>query len=302
MRQFLRPEELWPQGWSTAVRRPGQSAWPPAWEYHSTGPATWDRVGAVEKYPDAASAGELIRNIGTAHGEYLQDRLERQRRGVPDGAPDGNRRHWGNTVWRFNDPWPMIYSSVVDYYLEPKIAYYFVRRAYEPVLVSFERTPDWIAVWVTNDSPEPVSGKLEVQHLRFDGRQMGALSADVRLAPAESKRVLNLTGLGILSLREEFLRACFNGRDAHLLLIAERYLRLPKPNLKARRTGDSIEVSTDVFARQVTLEMEGGVGAAFDDNYFDLLPGASRTVKIRNAGGASRVIVRAVNAEPIALQ
>ena len=122
MRQFLRPEELWPPGWSTAVRKPGQSAWPLAWEYHSTGPATWDRVGAVEKYPGAASAGELIRNIGTAHGEYLQDRLERQRRGVPDGAPDGNRRHWGNTVWRFNAPWPMICSSVADYYLEPKIA------------------------------------------------------------------------------------------------------------------------------------------------------------------------------------
>lgn len=302
MRRFLTPDELWPPGWSTAVRRPGQSAWPPAWEYHSTGPATWDRVGAIEKYVDAASAGELIRNIGTAHGDYLQERVERQRRGVPDGAPAGSRRNWGNTVWRLNDPWPMIYSSVIDYYLEPKIAYYSLRRAYDPVLVSFERTPDWIAVWVTNDSIEALSGKLTVRHLRFNGQQRGVMSAEVKLAPGESRRVLNLTDLGILSLREEFLYATFNGREAHLLLIAERYLRLPKPNLKTRRVGDGIEIATDVFARQVTLEMDGGLGAAFDDNYFDLLPGGGRTVKILNAGGGREVIVRALNVDPMRVE
>jgi beta-galactosidase/beta-glucuronidase len=79
-----------------------------------------------------------------AHGEYLRDRVERERRGMPDGAPDGNRRCWGNIAWRLNDSWPMIYSSVIDYYLEPKIAYYFLRRAYKPMLVSFEKTQDQI--------------------------------------------------------------------------------------------------------------------------------------------------------------
>jgi beta-mannosidase len=114
-------------------------AWPPAWTYHSTGITTWDRIGAIQEYCDPASAEELIRVIGMAHGEYLRDRVERERRSMPDGAPDGNRRCWGNIVWRLNDSWPMIYSSVIDYYLEPKIAYYFLRRAYEPVLVACQR-------------------------------------------------------------------------------------------------------------------------------------------------------------------
>jgi beta-mannosidase len=118
MRRFLIEEEIWPKGFDPAVRRPGQPAWPPAWTYHSTGTSTWERVGAVQEFCDPASAEELIRVIGTAHGEYLRERIERERR----GAPDGNRRCWGNIVWRLNDSWPMIYSSVIDYYLEPKIA------------------------------------------------------------------------------------------------------------------------------------------------------------------------------------
>ena len=108
-----------------------------------------------------------MRVLGTAHGEYLRERVERERRGVPDGASDGNRRCWGNMVWRLNDSWPIIYWSVVDYYLEPKIPFYFLRRAYEPVLVCFEPTPDRIAVWVVNDSAGEVEGKLKVSRRRL---------------------------------------------------------------------------------------------------------------------------------------
>lgn len=127
IRRFLTEEELWPRGFSPAVRKPGQPAWPPAWTCHSTGIATSDRVGAIKEYCDPGSAEDLIRVIGTAHGEYLRDRVERERRGAPDGLPDGTRRCWGNIVWRLNDSWPMIHSSVIDYYLGPKIAYYHRR-------------------------------------------------------------------------------------------------------------------------------------------------------------------------------
>ena len=209
MRRFLSEEELWPKGFDPAIRKPGQPAWPPAWSYHSTGIATWDRIGEIEDFCDARSAEELIRVIGTAHGEYLRDRIERERRGVPDGAPDGNRRCWGNIVWRLNDSWPMIYSSVIDYYLEPKIAYYFLRRAYEPVLVSFERTEDRICAWVVNDSPDPVAERLVVDRLGFDGKSRGRLEVTAEVPAGQSKRCLDLAELGEISLRSEFLRATF---------------------------------------------------------------------------------------------
>jgi len=306
LRRFLSSEELWPEGFDPGIRKPGQPAWPPAWSYHSTGMATWDRVGPVHEYCDPATAGELIRVIGTAHGEYLRDRVERERRGVPDGdAVNGtgaaNRRCWGNLVWRLNDSWPMIYGSVVDYYLEPKIAYYFLRRAYEPVLVSFEKTPDRINVWVINDSPQPVSGTLVVQRLDFNGKVLGKLQVDVAVKSGEARRCLNATPLGEISLRSEFLHAALAGRESICLLIGERYLHLPTARLAARLADGRIEIETDQFAREVALEFEAVTGAVFEDNFFDLAPGRKRTIAVRKAAGGTALTVRALNAEPIRL-
>jgi beta-mannosidase len=306
MKRFLSEEELWPKGFDPAIRKPGQPAWPPAWSYHSTGIGTWDRVGAVHEYCDPATAGELIRVIGAAHGEYLRDRLERERRGIPDGGPADvlqavNRRCWGNLVWRLNDSWPMIYGSMVDYYLEPKIAHYFLRRAYEPVLVSFEKTPDRINVWVVNDSPETVAGTLVVQRMDFAGKALGSVRAEVSVKPGEARRGLNTTALGEISLRGQFLHAAFAGHEATHLLTAERYLHLPQAHLTARVVKGHIEIATNAFARQVTLEFDDVTGAVFADNFFDLIPGGKRTIAILKAACGSMLTIRALNADPVRL-
>ncbi len=297
MKRFLSAEELWPNGFNPAIRKPGQPAWPPAWAYHSTGLATWDRVGAIQEFCDPASPTELIRVIGAAHGEYLRERVERERRGVPNGAPDGNRRCWGNIVWRLNDSWPMIYSSVIDYYLEPKIAYYFLRRAYDPILVCFERAPDKIHVWVVNDSMQSISGNLKVQRLGFDGKSHGQLLTEVSVKPGEARRCLDTTALGEISLRSEFLQANLAGHTASYLLIGERYLHLPQAHLKVRQANQKLEITTDVFARQVELQGDGP--ADFEDNYFDLAPGEWRSIPISNATQGGQLAIRALNADPV---
>jgi beta-mannosidase len=301
MKQFLSNEELWPEGYSPAIRTPGRAAWPPMWQYRSVG-GSWDKVGRVGDYCDPVNAAELIRVLGMAHGEYLRVRVERERRGAPDGEPDGNRRCWGNMIWRLNDSWPIIYWSAIDYYLEPKISYYFVRRAYDPVLISFERTQDRIAVWVVNDSPEPVSGTLKVRHLQFNGDSRGQLETFVTVAPGEAKRCLVTTDLGAIYLRKEFLHATLGERDATYLLIGERYLHLPKATLMACVVDNRIEISTNVFARTVTLEMKGVTGAVFEDNFFDLVPGQKRTISVMNPAGGKTVTVAGLNAEPVRVE
>jgi len=62
-----------------------------------------------------------------------------------------------------------------------------------------------------------------------------------------------------------------------------------------------MEIGTDAFARQVTLEFTGVTGAVFEDNFFDLIPGQKRTIAVRNAAGGSALTVRALNSEPIRL-
>ncbi|MHC4591158.1 MAG: beta-mannosidase [Planctomycetota bacterium] len=301
MKRFLSEEEIWPPGYEAAVRKPGEPAWPPMWQYRSDD-GSWDKVGRVEEFCDPASPADLIRVLGTAHGEYLQRRIERLRRGVPDGAPDGPRRSWGNVIWRLNDPWPIIYMALVDYYLEPKIAYYYARRAYAPVLVCFEHTEDELNVWVVNDSPAPVEGTLSVRRVRFDGEERGRLDTDVSVEPGESRRCLDTVDLGAIQKLHEFLLADFAGIQATHLLKGERYLHLPPARLSALAKDGGVQIAADAFARQVTLEMEGVTGAVFDDNIFDMVPGQTRDIGVLDAAGGKRVTVRALNAEPVTVE
>jgi beta-mannosidase len=65
----------------------------------------------------------------------------------------------GVAVWQFNDCWPAISSSVIDYYGTPKRAYEELKRLYSPVLASFDyplqprRAGDTVhgELWLVND-------------------------------------------------------------------------------------------------------------------------------------------------------
>ena len=76
-------------------------------------------------------------------------------------------------------------------------------------------------------------------------------------------------------------------------------LNRAKPKLTVNRTADGIQISTDNFAKQVTLEMPGVTGAIIADNYFDLPPGQTRTIPVIDPAGGARVRVSAVLAETV---
>ena len=298
MRRFLSEADLWPEGHDAAIRSPGRPAWPPMWQYRSVD-GSWDKVGRLQEYCEPTTAEDLVRVLGCAHGEYLRRRVERQRRGGPNSGTGLARRCWGNMVWRLNDPWPIIYWSVIDYYLEPKIAYYYLRRAYDPVLVCFEQLADQVFVWVVNDSPHAVAGNLAVSRRTFSGECRGRLSAEIEVAAGQSRRCLDLDALGPIPLRTEFLEAAFAGHRSLQLLHPVRYLHLPEATLAVRASGEAVEISADGFALQVELQMDDVLGAVFEDNWFDLPPGETRRVPIiRRAGGAG-VTVRAWNASAV---
>ena len=258
---------------------------------------SWEKVGDLGEYCDPKTPEELVRALGTAHGEYLRRQIERHRRGVPDGEPGGRRRCWGHMVWRLNDAWPIVYYSVVDYYLEPKIPYYFLRRAFAPVLVCFERAPDGLAVWVVNDSAQRVSGELVVRRISLDGLVRSELGVDVALDAGESRRCLDTVGLGRLAVRRELLHASFLGEDATYLPMGERHLYLPRAWLEVRATVEGIELATDSFARQVVLEATSCTGILFGDNHFDMAPGSRRVISV--PAGVTELQVRAYNADEV---
>jgi beta-mannosidase len=295
MKLFMPEEELWPKDFTFKIDRPGKVAWPDGWQKHTTADG-WQKTGSIQDYIDIQNCEEACRIFGTAHGVYLEDRYERQRRGVPDGQPDGNRRSWGAMAWRLNDTWPMIYMSVVDYYLEPKIPYYFLKRACDPVLVSFEQTTERISTWVTNDSAQSIQDSLIVELWTFDGIMKSRKVWNVNIQPGQSRRVADLTSFYDIGKRKEFFVARLGNRAVTHLLYPEKYLMLPETEINAIKTDRGITLTSAKFVKGVELYLEGTSGAVFSDNYFNLIPGEAKTIKILFKPEGSKILkIKGVN-------
>ncbi len=94
---------------------------------------------------DFAAATQRAQAIG------LQIAIEHVRRRKPQTT--------GVAVWQFNDPWPAISWSIVDYYGTPKHAYHELKKLYSPVFASFNyeliprRAGDTVRgdLWIIND-------------------------------------------------------------------------------------------------------------------------------------------------------
>ena len=135
--RFMKPEDLWPEGYSTLYVHGNTHPFPETWTPY-TAAESWKKTGPVERFYDATDLDGLVYRLGMAEGLYYQDTGERQRRGRPADEPGDRRCCGGYIVWKCNDSWPSVYSAKVDYFLEPYHAYYALRRACAPVLLSFE--------------------------------------------------------------------------------------------------------------------------------------------------------------------
>ena len=65
--------------------------------------------------------------------------------------------------WNVMDGWPQLSDSVVDYYFNKKLAYYYIRRVQQPVCVMVDEPKDWhCRVVVGDDSRVDASGHYRV--------------------------------------------------------------------------------------------------------------------------------------------
>lgn len=282
---------------------------PPAWQrLGKDGNITNRRAGPLGDFYETGDTPDgLIYRIGSAHSSFLRREIERLRRGRPPHQPCGPRRVRGHFWWRLNGTWPLIDSELIDYLLEPKMAYYAARRAQHPVLISFTME-DRIQVWVTNDSGYPIEAVLRVELLPMEGGPaVHKQEHRCSLAPDDSTVVATLDRAGMFR-RELILAACLVD-DAGTVLARvcdfaeiERNLVFPDPVLVLRKASpDTVVVTTDVFARCVELLGRAPDGDAFgwdfDDNFFDLIPGEVRSVRLLGRHRSGVITARAAFSE-----
>ena len=301
LKRFMAPEDLWPAGYSTLSLHGNRYPFPETWLPYTTG-ESWKKTGPVEQFYDATDAAGLVHRLGMAEALYYQDTVERQRRGRPATEATDRRCCGGYIVWKFNDSWPQVYSAKVDYFLEPYHAYYALRRAYAPVLLSFD-IDTFIYLWAVNDSPEPVSGTVRIQLYHLERNEFRKeIVREVTVAPGKSVVVVQLDQAGIRAFRREhILFATLTDKLGHVIARAnafadiERRLAFPDAKLDVKVENGALVIATDKFAHCVTLQGDADgdpFGWFFEDNYFDLLPGETRAVRILGEHTQGRITAK----------
>ncbi|MBM3435788.1 MAG: glycoside hydrolase family 2 protein, partial [Bacteroidetes bacterium] len=191
----------------------------------------------------------------------------------------------GTLYWQLNDCWPVISWSSTDYYHRWKALHYFVKEAFQDLLVSFDQKKDFVRVFVVSDKPEDLSARLTIRVLDFNGNVKWKSEDNIQVTARTSKKYSELNTQGY-SKNHDLLVAGLYLVDS---LIAEnilyfgspKELNLPAPEIsKEITTGDYgylIHLKSDKLAKNVFLKSDAD--ALFSPNYFDIVPGSEKIVK-----------------------
>ena len=117
---------------------------------------------AEQLYGKVSSLEDFVPKAMMAHAEAMRAESEfnRAHKGI----------NWGFMNWMYNDIWPSGTWSVVDYYLEPKQAYYQMRRSFQSIYASFFEDEDGdTRVFIVNDTLKSVKCDLVVYEKTYDG-------------------------------------------------------------------------------------------------------------------------------------
>ena len=267
----------------------------PGWQYHNNQFEKGNLAAALELYCDNPTKIPLDQYlIGTqlVQAEALKYAVEHFRRRKFDCS--------GVLFWQFNDVWGAISWSILDYYLSRKPSYYYVRRAYAPLLLSFKEEVDGCSVWLTNDNLQAYSGRLEYGILDLSSSKWDVQERPVVVKRNCSSKVAELELPSLSAEEKSKYVVCGRFIEGGQVLARNRLfpsgfrfkdLRLPEATLEQEITSVGpgefrLRVKSDDFAWAVQLRLPPGVWV--EDNYFDMLPGEEKKILIKGEEDAVR--------------
>lgn len=217
-------------------------------------------------------------------GDAIKTAIESHRRQMP--------YNMGTLFWQHNDCWPVASWASRDYYGRWKAQHYYVRKAYDDILISSVVEGDDLKVYAVSDRLENTSGQLQLQVCQFDGtvvhhwgKSVGISGNDSRVCfSAPLAKLLEGADRGTVYVRVDYTDK--SGRVYHnnYCLGKQKDMDYPKVDLQTEvrsiEGGYEVMVSSDKFARAVCLSVADNE-SVYSDNYFDVQPKSSVQVQVR---------------------
>ncbi|MFC2112532.1 glycoside hydrolase family 2 protein [Bacteroidota bacterium] len=177
LKKFIPEDELWPPGVS----------WDHHWaDFRRFSMQNFDAFGEERN----GSLQELVDATQDSQGMIFQLSIEHFRRSKPRGS--------GVAICHFITYWPDMKWAIVDNYQQPKRSFYFVQRAYQPLLVNlkFERRR-WKndenfkgELWVVNDLYEDFGGcKIKMRIIDKEGKKLLAETYNIEDVERNSSKM-----------------------------------------------------------------------------------------------------------------
>jgi beta-mannosidase len=193
---------------------------------------------------------------------------------------------WGSLFWMYDDCWGEVGWTIIDYYLKRKISYYYVKRAFAPVKLILREKDGYVKVFGINDTSEAVSADVEYGSSAFDGSRKNSLNRTVVLKPYsrdvifEFKNSNNDFRENIIFVKPSEISGIL---PAVLRQGCFRELILPKSRpeiFEMQKTGADLtfKIKSDCYVHGVHFDLDDEI--RLSDEYFDLLPGEIRKIKV----------------------
>ncbi len=242
-------------------------------------------------YPEPKDFASFVYMSQVLQAEAIKVGAEHLRRQMPNTM--------GSLYWQLNDCWPVASWASIDYYGRWKALQYYARRFYDDVIVSPFAHDGKVDVYVVSDKLQPLSGQIHTRLLDFSGKVLMEKTQDAQV-PAQSSAVyFTLDEKELLANadpKKSFLvfDLAVGGQNVSRNLIffdTMHNLDLPTPAHIETTLGSSngtyaVTLRSSALARSVYLSF-GDLDVQTADNYFDLLPGETVTVKLKTPSTVS---------------
>jgi beta-mannosidase len=191
----------------------------------------------------------------------------------------------GSLFWQFNDCWPVISWSVIDYYGYQKAAYYTVKNMFRNQILAAKPIESGIEIYLVSHSSVSDSIECTFTLTDFYGKILNKQNLRILNNTTEAIKVFTLNYSDItLPLADVFLHIETNtGFERNVLFVPEKDLNLPKSqiNYQNEQSGDSIYLflTSPTFIPSVYLEPSNRQN--WSNNFFDIMPGDTVKVGIK---------------------
>jgi len=134
-----------------------------------------------------------------------------------------------------------------------------------------------------SEASQAPSAKFKVQSSKFKVQSSKLKVPANSSVDVWSMPVTQLLAAAGVAADEAIIHVEFGDYKNNYILVRPKELKLQPAHLQWSLKGNELTITSDAYARGIFLSLDGDPDHHFSDNYFDLLPGETRTVTVKTS-------------------